>query len=162
MKRIVLTTMVTLVFLSACSSSTSSVPVGPPVGSQGGIEIYQPSVRLPGDGMAGMASATGQLAGYMLIKNTGTTPDSLVGVQADFTDMTMLHMSSVDSNNVSSMIVVNAIDIPAGQTVELKPGGYHIMFVGLKRDLKVGDSVTLILQFKNAGAISIPAQVTDK
>jgi copper(I)-binding protein len=157
MKYRIFTTLIFAFILIACSPAS----VAKPLASQNGIEIYQPVVRLPGDATSGKVSNSTLLAGYMLIKNTGSVDDSLIGVQADFTGITMLHESSVDGNGVASMNMLTAINVPAGQTVELKPGGMHIMLVGLKQELKVGDKVTLKLQFQHAGAISVQAQVTN-
>ena len=53
------------------------------------------------------------------------------------------------------MRAVEKIDVGAGQTVELRPGGYHIMFLNLKRELKAGDFVNLTFRFQNAGAIPV-------
>lgn len=155
-----------LLSLTACVAPLEDGgPVGgapaasaPALVSQNGIEIRQAILRLPGGGTSGVAT----LAGYMLIQNTGSADDSLIGVQADFAEMSMLHESLVDSNGVASMNMLDAIPVPAGGTVELKPGGLHIMFVGLKRELKVGETVSLVLQFKNAGLVLVAAQVTDQ
>ena len=141
-----------LMMLSACAPA-------PRLGtSQDSIEIDQAVVRLPGAPMAGMNSDT-SLAGYMLIKNTGVTDDSLVGIQADFAAMSMLHESSVDQNGVAVMKHIMTVAVPAGQTVEFKPGGLHVMFNALKQNVKVGDTVTLTLQFTNAGMIRVQAKV---
>lgn len=139
-----------LVLLSACASPIE----GEPLLSQNGIEIYQPSIRL----LSGDMPA----AGYMLIRNTGTVDDRLLGAQADFADMLMLHKSSIDSNAVASMIMVPAIDVPAGQMVALKPGSFHIVFEGLKPGVAVGDKVTLTLHFEQAGMISLQVSLTDQ
>jgi copper(I)-binding protein len=55
--------------------------------------------------------------------------------------------------------VEGGIDIPANGQVELKPGGFHVMLIGLTRDLNVGDSVQLTLTFEKAGQIPVTAQV---
>ncbi len=156
MKKLFLLTAV-FMLLAACAPAQSTPT---PLAVQNGIEIEQASVRIPGGDTAKAGSNT-SLAGYMVIKNTGSTDDSLVSVQADFAGMTMLHQSTVDSNGVASMKMVMSIDVPAGQTVELQPGGFHVMFQNLKQDLKVGDTVTLELHFKQAGTIKVQAQVTN-
>ncbi|HTO00811.1 MAG TPA: copper chaperone PCu(A)C [Microthrixaceae bacterium] len=56
---------------------------------------------------------------------------------------------------------VDKIDIPAGETVELAPGGYHVMLTKLHTDLKVGDSVRVTLTFKNAGEVELTADVRE-
>ncbi len=56
---------------------------------------------------------------------------------------------------------IDAIDIPAGKSVQLKPGGYHIMLIGLKKPLKVGDKVELNLKFGKAGTINVRSEVKE-
>jgi len=150
--------LIIAVFLAGCAPA----PAVKPLASQGGIEIIQAVVRLPGDASTGRKNDAATLAGYITMRNTGSSADTLLGVQADFAGLSMLHESFVDSNGVAGMNMVTAIVIPAGQQLELKPGGFHVMFVGLKQDLKVGERVTVILQFQKAGAIRVAAQVTDQ
>jgi len=145
------------VMLASCSLGAPSSP-----SSQTSIVITSAVVRLPGMAMPGMGTVEdSNLAGYLTIKNTGSTDDSLIGVQVDFA-MAMLHQTSVDSNGVASMKEISAIPIPAGQTVELKPGSYHIMFMSPTQNLKTGESVELTLQFQKAGSIKVQANVTDQ
>jgi periplasmic copper chaperone A len=148
--------LVSITFLLAsCIPTPASQP------SQSAIEVSAAQVRLPGGQMPGMNSDN-SLAGYMVIKNTGSVNDELVGAQVEFANMSMLHETVIDSNNVASMKMVESIPVPAGQTVELKTGGFHIMFTGVKGDLKVGDTVKISLQFKSAGKIFVNAKVTDQ
>ena len=149
-----------ILILAACAPSPLATPSPAPLASRGGIEILEATVRLPGNAGAGVKDTAATLAGYFVIKNTGPADDSLLSIQADFAGLTMLHESFVDSNGVAGMNMVSAVAIPAGQTVELKPGGFHAMFVGLKRELKVGSEVTLTLQFQTAGRIDVQARVT--
>jgi copper(I)-binding protein len=155
LKKFVVSVLFLILFsigLGAC------VSVGASPTSQGGIEINQAVVRLPGTSMAEMGSEI-PLAGYMQIKNIGLTDDTLLGIQADFAEEAMLHETSVDDNGVASMKMVMSIEILAGQVMELKPGSFHAMFSGLKQSLNVGDTVTLTLQFKNAGSVSVLSKV---
>ena len=146
MKNILAAFFVFAFLLTACA------PASPQSTPRSEIEISQASIRLLGGDMPA--------AGYMLIKNTGALDDRLVNARADFAEQLMLHQSSVDSNGVASMKMVMAIDVPAGQTTELKPGSFHIVFEGLKPTLKVGDTVTLTLQFEQAGAVRVQARLT--
>ncbi len=60
-----------------------------------------------------------------------------------------------------TMSPVEAIDVPANGQVELKPGGYHIMLIGLKQDMKVGDKIKLTLTFEKAGNVIVEAGVME-
>jgi len=73
--------------------------------------------------------------------------------------MAMLHETTIDANQVATMKEVSEIPVPAGQTVELKTGGYHVMFMNPTKELKVGDMVSITLKFKNAGTIMVQAKV---
>jgi copper(I)-binding protein len=73
--------------------------------------------------------------------------------------MVQIHLSEIDANGVSSMHEVDGVEIPAGGMAELKPGGYHVMIMGLKKEIKEGESITFTLTFRNAGEVTIEAPV---
>jgi len=73
---------------------------------------------------------------------------SLVGAESTAAGAVEVHEMSMDGN-VMRMRAVPRLDLPAGKTVELKPGGYHMMLIDLKRPLKKGDSVPLRLKIEN-------------
>lgn len=135
------------ILLSSCAPAQSSTS---------SIEVTSAEVRISGMSMSGMSDTS--LAGFMTIKNNGSTDDSLVGVKVDFA-MAMLHQTTMDANGVANMSEVKEITIPAGQTVELKSGGYHVMFMNPSKELKVGDTVDVTLQFQKAGTMVVQAKV---
>lgn len=93
-------------------------------------------------------------AGYFSVTNTGSRDDRLIGVTADFPRVT-LH-GTEDDNGVMRMFDVDAIDIPAGQTVVLEPGALHIMFMGLDGDpFEVGEEIPATLIFEKAGQVDV-------
>jgi periplasmic copper chaperone A len=98
--------------------------------------------------------------GYLTIVG-GSSPDRLVGASADVAASAQLHTMTMDGN-VMHMREIAAIDIPAEKTVQLAPGGYHVMFMGLKRPLKVGDHFPLTLRFEKAGDVKVEMQVMTK
>ena len=155
--RILISALIILV-LAACAPAANSST------SQNGIQIEQARIVVPGNAtpMSGMNMGTSSLAGYLVIKNTGSADDQLISASADFAGMVMLHKSVVDSNNVATMQEVQSIDIPAGQTVTLQPGGFHIMFMNLKTTPQVGTKITLTLVFQKAGTITVQADVTSE
>ena len=96
--------------------------------------------------------------GYLTLVNTGETPDRLLSVEAGF-DRVMLHQSS-EKDGVATMTHVEAIDLPAGSTVELAPGGYHVMFMGLGGDsLEDGEKIDATLVFEQAGRVEVQFNV---
>jgi periplasmic copper chaperone A len=136
--------VMTLAFLlSACGTSA-------PAGAQGGIEISTPFAHAAGTGET--------TAAYMIIKNTGAEADKLISVSCDAAMMTQA-MESKMEGDVMSMGDVPVIDLPAGGTVELKSGGYHIMLMELTKELKAGDTISLVLEFEKAGKMTLNVPV---
>lgn len=153
MKKVLTFGLILLMLLPACT------PANRPVASQNGIEIYQARVPLPGgEMMSGDSMGTIMaLAGFMVIKNTNATADNLLGVSVDFANASV-HETKMNGD-VMTMEEVAAVEIPAGGSVEFKSGGYHVMLMNPMKELKVGDTVILVLEFEKAGRISVPAEV---
>ncbi|QBF33649.1 copper chaperone PCu(A)C [Thalassococcus sp. S3] len=92
--------------------------------------------------------------GYLTIVNEGETPDRLVAVRADFPKV-MLH-GTEEKDGVARMFHVDGIDIPAGESVALEPGGLHVMFMGLRDDpFEVGETFSATLVFEQAGEVDV-------
>ena len=105
-------------------------------------------------------TVAGQSGGGGFLKITGgSTPDRLLGASASISKVVELHTMEMDGN-VMRMRPIDAVAVPAGQTVELKPGGMHIMFMGLKETLKSGASFPLTLRFEKAGEVKVMVQVS--
>ncbi|MDF3835203.1 copper chaperone PCu(A)C [Cupriavidus basilensis] len=91
------------------------------------------------------------------------TPAKLVGVSTPAAATAEVHEMKMDGN-VMRMRALGALDLPAMQDVELKPGGYHVMLMGLKAPLKKGDKVALTLKFEQGGKMveqKVDAEVRD-
>lgn len=97
-------------------------------------------------------------AAYFIIANSGPKADYLISVTSPIARNVALHAHRM-VGNVMQMAPVLGIAIPAGQTVALKPGGRHVMLIGLTQPLKSGDKVPLILSFKNSGSVQVIAVV---
>jgi periplasmic copper chaperone A len=93
--------------------------------------------------------------GYMKITNSGAAPDRLVGGSTDAANRFEVHEMSMDNGVMKMRPVSTGLEIKPGQTVELKPGGYHVMFVGLKQQLKQGDHFNAQLMFEKAGKVDV-------
>lgn len=106
------------------------------------------------------ASVPGQVAGggYLSLDNQGTSGDRLLSASADVSQSVQLHSMAMDGD-VMRMRQVEGIELPAGKKVELKPGGLHIMFIGLKAPLKAGDKFPLTLKFERAGEVKVQVSV---
>lgn len=95
---------------------------------------------------------------YVTIKNTGTEPDRLTGVESPAANQAQIHDMKVEGD-VSSMWLIGEMDIPAGQTVTLAPDHTHIMLMGLKKPLELGQTFPLTLTFEKAGSVTVEVTV---
>jgi periplasmic copper chaperone A len=96
--------------------------------------------------------------GFMKITNSGTAPDRLVGGTVPFAARFEVHEMAMDGG-VMKMREVKGLEIKPGETVELKPGGYHVMFMDLKSGLKEGETVKGELVFEKAGKVEVEFRV---
>ncbi len=98
-------------------------------------------------------------AGYMTIKNNGAQNDALVAVRAIWATRAELHNVTTGADGVLSMKQVARIDVPAGGTIKLAPGGYHVMFYGVNKPLRENTTDSITLVFQRAGDMTIPVAV---
>jgi copper(I)-binding protein len=92
---------------------------------------------------------------YLTIVNTGTEPDRLIGGSSDVAGRVEIHEMSMDNGIMKMRLLANGAEIKPGQTVEFKPGGYHIMLVGMKEPLKPGEHFKATLEFAKAGKVDV-------
>ena len=100
------------------------------------------------------APARGVGAVFFRIDNPSATPDTLIAAAADVSEDVQIHQTTVGEDGLSRMQPVDRIPVPAGATVALEPGGYHVMLLGLKRSLAPGDSLLLELTFSERGTLT--------
>lgn len=140
-KALIIVLLLTILLASACDSSSGELTIQ--------------------DAWARPASAGENGAAYFVIKNGTVSDDTLLSVSSEIALATEVHMSMMDGNGVMSMQMQEALAVPAKGKVEFKAGGLHVMLVSLIRDLKVGDTITLTLNFKGAGSVVIEVPVTE-
>lgn len=97
-------------------------------------------------------------AGYLTIENPTATADKLVGATFAKSESVQIHEMKMDGDHMM-MHEISGLTIPANGKVELKPGGYHLMFMGVKEPLKDGDTITVTLQFEKAGKVQVQMPV---
>jgi copper(I)-binding protein len=95
---------------------------------------------------------------YFTVENQGGQADRLLRVSSPAAKSAEIHKMTMDGN-IMRMRSVPSLDIPAGAKVTLRPGGYHVMLVGLERPLVAGQHVPLTLTFEKAGTIDVHADV---
>ncbi len=135
-----------------------------------GCSSGSPSIVVA-DPWARASSAMGSAgAAYMTIQNTGAAADALIGASSPAATTVEVHETvamgspapgASGDGGMMGMQPVARLEIPAGGSVELKPGSYHIMLIGLKQDLKPGATIEITLAFEKAGEIKVTATVRE-
>lgn len=98
--------------------------------------------------------------GFLTITNNGARDDRLVAVRADdVAGRAELHEMTMEGDVMKMRQLADGLPIPAGQTVELKPGGYHIMFMDLKAPLVEGTTINVTLVFEKGEEVELPFAV---
>lgn len=143
--------LITTALLSACLLSSNAFSAEYTVGD---LVIKDPYARAT----APMAPVAG---GFMSITNNGKQADKLVGGKVGFSQLVEVHQMSMTDGVMKMSQVEGGLEIPAGETVELKPGGYHLMFIGLMEQLKPEEQRKGTVIFENAGEVEIEYQVVD-
>ena len=116
--------------------------------SIGSIEVGKPWSRATPKG-AKVAGA------YMTITNKGTAPDRLVGGSTSAASGFEVHSMVMEQGVAKMRPVEGGLEIKPGETVELKPGSFHVMLMGLKQPLQKGEKVKGTLEFEKAGKVDI-------
>lgn len=97
-------------------------------------------------------------AAFMTLNNTDTSEHKLVAAESPVSEVVELH-THINDNGVMRMRRVENIPVPAEGVTELKPGGLHVMLIGLQRQLKPGEQVDLTLVFEDGSKTRLQAPV---
>lgn len=128
-------------FLAASATTAADYAVGP-------IKVSAPWTRVVPD-------AAKVAAGFMTITNTGAEPDTLIGGTALISERLEVHEMTVTDGVMRMRELKPGLVIKPGETIMLKPGATHIMFMGLKQPLKQGAPVKGTLVFQKSGTVEI-------
>lgn len=101
-------------------------------------------------------------AGYLTVRNEGDKSVRLDGASVDVAETVEIHHSSDEDGQMHMEVVENGIAIPAGDSVTLKPKGYHLMLMGLDEPLKAGDEHELVLEFSDGDAVGTTLEVRSR
>jgi copper(I)-binding protein len=141
----VVTTLIAINAFAAAPAAAGDVKIG-------SLQISAPWARATPKG-----AAVG--GGYLKITNTGTTPDRLIGGSTSIAARLEVHEMSMSGGTMKMRQLSGGLEIKPGQSVELKPGGLHIMFVNLKQQLQQGQHFKATLQFEKAGKVDVDFDV---
>jgi copper(I)-binding protein len=101
----------------------------------------------------------GNGAVYFTVVNEGGADDRVVRAETDVAENVELHQTRMDNGVMKMEPVQGGIEVPAGGKVELKPGSYHVMLLGLRHDLNPGDRFPVMVELEKSGAITVEATV---
>jgi len=144
MKRILMLAIAGMLLLSACGTKEVK-------GADIEVQNY----------WARAALKDGNGAAYMVLSNGTQTDDEVVGVSCNIATAAEIHLSQMKADGTMEMLPQESVALPAGSTLEFKPGSYHVMLIGLKQDLNTGDKIILTLHFKNHEDITLTVPIQD-
>jgi copper(I)-binding protein len=130
-----------IVVLSACGAAEGS-----------GLRVEEawarPAMAAPGTG-----------AVFMRLVNDGPQADRLLAGQTDVAAVVEIHETVLEGEVMKMQMLPEGLEIPAGDEVALRPGGYHVMLIGVRDDLEIGQRFELDLQFERAGTVTFEVEV---
>lgn len=133
---------------------------GMSAGGEGGAAKVG-DLDLTGGLVKGMLPGQAVAGGFLTIVNGGAADDRLVSVSSPVADHVEIHEMSMAGDVMKMRQMMDGLPVKAGETVELKPGSFHMMFMGIKKPVVAGDSVTATFTFEKAGAVELSLPVID-
>jgi len=109
----------------------------------------QPSPTMAGNGVV-----------YMMLMNEGGADDALLSVETDTAEVAELHETKMEGD-VMKMSPVTKIEIPAGGSAALEPGGLHVMLINLQQELVAGGKIKLTLNFEKSDPLTVEAEIRE-
>lgn len=148
MKNTIKTTFAALALVALPLAANAQMPADNAKYELGDLEISTPFARatMPNAPVAG---------GFMTITNNGDTDDRLVAVASDAAQRMEIHEMAMENDVMKMRELEDGLAIPAGETVMLQPGGYHVMFMDLAGPLVAGESVPVTLTFETSGDVEV-------
>lgn len=132
-------------FADAAVTHAPAVEAGPLTVSDGFSRATRPGAPVAG--------------GFVTIANHGPDADRLVAVASPAAGRMEVHEMAMADGVMTMRALDDGLPIPAGATVVLAPGGYHVMFMDLQAPLVEGESVAVTLTFEHAGPVTVPFAV---
>ncbi len=146
-----------------CAVTIFAVAIAAPLGAEsmdhkamaGGIMIENAFSRetLPNQPVAGA---------FMTVTNTNDAGDMLIGGTSTVAGRVEIHEMAMQGDVMKMRALADGLKVQAGETVELKPGGYHVMMFDLNHALKEGETIEITLKFAKAGDVTVPVVVHGK
>lgn len=137
--------------LAGCSGDSGDDAAASP--AEGGVTVSDPWIAQP-------ASDTSAMFG--MVTNDGEESVKITGGSAPDVGMVQVHEFVKDGNTEVMQEVPGGLEVPAGGSVELKPGSYHVMLMQVSADWKVGDEVPVTLDFSDGSTVEVSAEVRER
>ncbi len=152
--------LLAMLLITACAPPASAPATGIQASGVWARAANAGEMKSDASSDSGMAMGGGMnSAVYMVLANDSATPDRLLSAAADVAGAVEIHESIMDGDVMRMQQLPDGIEIPANGQVELKPAGLHVMLIGLTKDLNPGETFPVTLQFEQAGAITVEAEV---
>lgn len=97
--------------------------------------------------------------GFLTIENEGPEPDRLISASSPAATDVQVHEMAMEGDVMKMRPLADGLELPAGETVVLSPGGFHLMFLGLKQAFVEGETVPVTLVFEKAGTVELALPV---
>jgi len=137
----------------AALSATLYAALASPAATAGDFDVGSIHISQPWSRATPKGAAAG--AGYLTLTNKGAVPDRVSCVSDDASGQCQLHSMTTEGGVMKMRPVEGGLEIKPGESVTLKPGGYHVMFLSLKHPLEQGGTVKATLKFDHAGTIDV-------
>lgn len=145
-----------IVFLALVGAGEGAAQT-PPGQAEGGVKAGSLTITAPWTRATPRGARVA--GGYLKIANTGSAPDRLIGGTATFAGRIEVHEMSMSDGIMRMRPLTAGLEIRPGASVELAPGGYHLMLMDLKQQLREGETVAATLRFEKAGAVEVTFRV---
>lgn len=150
-----MTPLLVLAVLAACGA-----PEGPSIRAE---DIWARPAVATGEMPEGEGSSRGMEMGamsgtgavFLRLINRGRAADRLIGGRTDVADVVEVHETVLDDEVMKMRMLPEGLEVPAGGEVRLEPGGTHVMLIGLRRDLEIGETFELELEFEVSGRLVV-------
>lgn len=142
---------------AAAAATAPAAPASEPAAATGEIRLGDLVISEATSRETPLAGGTGP--GFLRIRNAGSADDRLLAATSPAVEAVEIHEMSMAEGQMQMRALPEGLAIPAGATVELAPGGLHLMLIGVREPLAAGQTVPLELRFEKAGTVTVPLAV---
>jgi copper(I)-binding protein len=140
---------------SALTPALAQHQAAPAMAAATGAEVSAGDLTISGGFTRATLPGAPVAGGFLTITNSGTEDDRLVAVTTSIAKEAQIHEMALENEIMKMRRLEDGLVIPAGETVTLAPGGYHLMFMGLTGAIAEGDAVAVTLTFERGGDVAI-------